>query len=124
MDTYWYADEEGERNLGVVAEYPGHDWTGRVLHDVEAFNPWLVVWTDGVNEWVEPFLEVHHALARLAALVVAAEAHTGFVQRDLNENPAGRRAFEDEVERFVSRVVHASSCQPGCDGTNPANHQV
>lgn len=124
METYRYADERGERPLPVVAEYPGHDWTGRVLHDVEAFHPWLLVWTDGVNEWVEPFLEVHHALARFTALIVAAESHTFLVDRDLDTNVVGRQRFEREVERFVSRVVHASSCQPGCDGTDPANHEV
>lgn len=122
MTTFPYEDENGERWLGVVATYEARDWNGRVLHDVSGSHPWIVTWTDGVNVWVELWHDVSVALTRFASLIRAAESNT-FLVHDVASRDEGRY-FEDLAERFISRVVHASSCQPGCDGTDPANHDV
>lgn len=111
------------RLLPVTAEHHGHDYAAYVLHDVETFHEWLLTWTDGINVWLEEYHHPWHAYARLAALVAAAEQDV-FLVHDLQDgDPAARDAVVDEVERFVSRVVHASSCAPGCDGTDPVNHR-
>lgn len=122
--TYELADG---RQVGVVAEYNGHDFVAWVLHDADASAPWPVTWTDGINQWFEEWHDVSVALARFAALIRAAESDTFFVhQVDEGDrvNGNGARHFEDLAERFISRVVHSSSCQPGCDGTDPVNHDV
>jgi hypothetical protein len=124
VNTFEYTDG---REVPIVAEYHGHDFGAWVLHDVEGFYPWPVTWTDGINFWLEGYDDVVVALARFTALLRACESNTFLVHHiDLGHRvDVGQRdAFEAEVERFVSRVVHASSCQPGCDGTDPANHQV
>lgn len=112
-----------DRALPLVAEYVQHDWSARLLHRADASYEWELQWTDGINEWVEEHLRPWHAYARLAALVAAAERGV-FLVHDLRDGgPAARAAFVAEAERFVSRTVHASSCRPGCDGTDPASHQ-
>lgn len=123
-NTYELADG---REVAVVAEYDGHNFVAWVLHDVDATMPFPVTWTDGINHWFEEWSNVSVALTRFAALIRAAESNTFFVHAiDHGDavNTQAARAFEDLAEQFISRVVHASSCQPGCDGTDPANHQV
>jgi hypothetical protein len=115
-------DGGDDRWLPVVAEFSGHRWNGHVLHDVEAAGEWIVTWTDGINEWLERYDYPWHALARFAALVAAAEQDV-FLVHD-SSDPHGPLNFVAEAERFVSRTIHASSCEPGCDGTDPVNHQV
>lgn len=117
-----YELEDG-RELAVAAWHPGHDYEARVLHAVEAAHEWVVTWTDGINEWVEEFDEPWHAYARLAALVAACEQDV-FMVHDETRGHHEKLAFVSEVERFVSRTVHASSCRTGCDGTDPVNHQA
>lgn len=110
------------RVLDVTAEHHGADYSAYVLHAVEAFHEWVLTWTDGINHWLEEYHQSWHAYARLAALVAAAE-QDAFLVHDLQDgDPVARRAVVDEVERYVSRTVHASGCRPGCDGTDPVNH--
>lgn len=116
-------EDEPDRSVGVTAVYHGPTWEAHVLHDVNGASPWITTWTDGINTWFERFDEPWHALARLAALVAAVEQEV-FLVHDWVVKPDDRDLFVAEAERFVSRTVHASSCQPDCDGTDPANHQV
>jgi hypothetical protein len=109
------------RDVPVVAHVVYHDWSARVLHDVEAAGEWPVTWTDGINVWFERYDYPWHALARLAALVAAVEQEV-FLVHDVT-NRGEQATFVDEAERFVSRTVHAHSCRPGCDGTG-GPHQV
>lgn len=125
--TNTYELDDG-RVLPVAAEHHGHDYAAYVLHEVDAAFPWVLTWTDGINHWLEEWSLPEVAFARLAALVRACDQQV-FLVHVVDEvadgdDDGGRAAFEDEAERFLSRAVHASSCQPGCDGTDPANHQV
>lgn len=111
----------------VTSEYHGVDFTAYVLRHAPDVGPddyvggWIVTWTDGINWWFEDDYELPwHALARFAALVAACEQQV-FLVHDL-ESRGEQYAFVEEAERFVSRTVHASSCPPDCDGTDPANH--
>lgn len=113
-------DDEVGRRLPVVARHGGHDWTAWVLYRVEAAHEWVLTWTDGINVWLEEYDQAWHALARLAALTAAVEQDVFLVHG--SDVGSGRVVFVSEVERFVSRTVHASSCAPGCDGTDPVNH--
>lgn len=122
METY-YLEADGEA-LPVVAAHHGVHYAARVLRDVASDDEWVLTWTDGVNEWVERYEHAWHAFARLAALVAAVEQDVFLVHDPTNRGPAEHAAFLGEAERFVSRTVHASSCRPGCDGTDPVNHQV
>lgn len=106
----------------VVASFHGHGYSAYVLHAVEEGNQWVVTWTDGINRWVERYDEPWHALGRLASLVAACEQDVFLVHDVVNRGE--REAFLDEVERYVSRTVHASSCAPSCDGRDPVNHRV
>lgn len=110
------------RDVPIVATFYGHSWSGRVLHDVEAAGEWVVTWTDGINTWLERYDYPWNALTRFAALVCAVEQDV-FLVHDTYD-PHQLVEFVGESERFLSRVVHASSCRAGCDGTDPANHQV
>lgn len=124
MTTNFSPSATDGKLLPVIAEYPSHHWSARVLHRVGVTREWELHWTDGINVWFEDYERPWHALARLAALVAAVEQDV-FLVHDLQEDsPGTHAAVVDEVERFVSRTVHASSCEPGCDGTDPANHQV
>lgn len=123
-----YYDLWNGRVLPVVTTWARRDYTAHVLrgHDDErdVAGEWILTWTDGINIWLEEYELPWQALARLAALVAAAEQDVFLVHppssRGINEG----RAFVEEAERFVSRTVHTSSCQPGCDGTDPENHDV
>jgi len=115
-----YLDEP--RDVPVVAVFDGHNWSGRGLHDVESAGEWAVTWSDGINTWFERYDYPWHALTRFAALVAAVEQDV-FLVHD-TDDPRRLLDFVEESERFLSRVVHASSCRPGCDGTDPVNHQV
>lgn len=129
MTGDWFELADGRKAL-VVAEYHGVNFAAWVLRDVNGEPPaegyvggWIVTWTDGVNWWFEDGYELPwHALARLAALVAAAEQQV-FLVHDV-ESRGERAPFVEEAERFVSRTVHASGCAPGCRGEDPANHQV
>jgi hypothetical protein len=117
------------RRVPVTAEYRGVHFAAYVLRDVDGddvedyVGGWIVTWTDGINWWFEDGYELPwHALARLAALVAAAEQHV-FVVHDV-ENRGEQAAFVAEAERFVSRTVHAFNCAPDCRGDDEANHQV
>jgi hypothetical protein len=121
VNSTYYLEADGEA-LPVVAEFEGHHYSAHVLHDVNGDVEWIVTWTDGINEWVERYELPWHALARLAALVAAAEQDVFLVHDFVNRGE--HVAFVAEADRFVSRTVHASSCAPGCDGTDPANHRV
>lgn len=111
--------------LDVVTAWERSRYSAYVLRDPEAPVEWALTWTDGINEWVEWYDQPWVALARLAALVAAVEQDVFLVHaNDAAERGAGPATFVSEAERFVSRTVHASSCQPGCDGTDPVNHQV
>lgn len=104
----------------VITEVKATNWSAVVVKVSES--NFAVSWTDGINMWDERYDDLAVAFARLAALVRAADAGTYLVhQWDAIE---GTPAFEREAERFISRTVHASSCQVGCDGTDPANHEV
>lgn len=123
MTTNLYELLDGRR-LPVAAEHHGHDYSAYVLHDVEAAHEWLLTWTDGINHWLEEWHLPEHAFARLAALVRACDQQV-FLAHQVDEVygvTGAARAFEDEVERFMSRVVHASSCPSGCDRTDPTTH--
>lgn len=121
MTSNMYELTDGRR-LPVAAEHHGHDYVAYVLHDVEAAHEWLLTWTDGINVWLEEYHLPWHAYARLAALVAAAEQDV-FLVHDLQDGDvAAHEAVVVEVERFVARTVHASSCPTSCDGTDPANH--
>lgn len=112
------------RHLPVVAEHHGHDYAAWVLHDVEAFHEWVLTWTDGINHWLEEYHLPWHAYARLAALIAAVEQGV-FLVHDLQDGDlAAHEAVVDAIERFIARSVHASSCAPGCDGTDPVNHET
>jgi hypothetical protein len=113
----------------VVAEHHGGDYTAWVLRrdlDADAHeHEWVVTWTDGINHWLEEYDESWHAYARLTALVAACDQDVFLVHAVGHGdvvNVSARDAFVSEAERFVSRTVHASSCAPGCDGTDPVNH--
>lgn len=121
-ELHHYELPSGEA-LPIAARHYGDDYSAYVLYDAEAPVSWIVTWTDGINDWVEGFEQPWHAYARLAALVAAVEQQV-FLVHDGDRNPAELRVFVSEVERFVSRTVHASSCAPGCDGTDPVNHRV
>lgn len=124
MTTNFSPSATDGKLLPVIAEYLSHDWSARVLHRVEVTREWELHWTDGINVWLEDYDQPWHALARLAALIAAVEQDV-FLVHDLQDgNPVAYDAFTDEVDRFVSRTVHTSSCRPGCDGTDPVNHQV
>lgn len=103
----------------VIAEYRERDYTAVLVQRDEGF---VLSWTDGINIWDENWDDVSVALTRLAALIRAADGGT-FLVHDVQNRDEGRY-FESEAERFISRTVHASSCAPGCDGADPANHQV
>lgn len=113
-----------DRWLPVVAAFEGSNWLAHVLNDDDGdtTQPWILTWTDGINEWIERYELPWNALARLAALVAAVEQDVFLVHR--SDDPHGPLDFLAEAERFVSRTIHASSCAPSCDGTDPANHQV
>lgn len=109
--------------LSIVACHHAEHYTANVLRD-ESPDVWVVTWSDGINDWTEKYDLPWHAFARLAALVAAVEQDV-FLVHDLQDgNPDTHAAVVDEVERFVSRTVHTSSCEPGCDGTDRTNHQV
>ena len=127
MDGYSSVEENrfeltDGRLVPVAAEHYGVSYHAWVLHDVEAANPWLVTWTDGINHWLDAWPSVEVAFARLAALVCACDQQTFLVHH--GEDHPSRAAFRVEVERFLSRTVHASGCAPGCDGTDPVNHRA
>ena len=117
----------------VISEYAQHDFTAYVLHRPtddklryvgDYVGGWIVTWTDGINWWFEDDYELPwQALARFASVIAAIEQQV-FVVHTAEELGPERRAFVEEAERFVARTVHASSCPPGCDGTDSANHQV
>lgn len=113
------------RQLPVVAEHQGHDYTAYVLYDVEAAHEWVLTWTDGINHWLEAWDYPWHAYARLAALVAACEQQV-FLVHEPAPNEVGSRAFVEEAERLVRRTVHAFNCPPNCDasgtGASYANH--
>lgn len=117
-ELYPYELPSGE-TLHVAARHYGDDYSAYVLPRDEG--DWVVTWTDGINHWVEEYEQPWHAYARLAALVAAVEQRV-FLVHDGQRQPGELPLFVSEVERFVSRTVHASSCTPGCDGTDPANH--
>lgn len=110
--------------LPIMAQYESHYWSACVLYRAEAIHEWELQWTDGINSWVEEHDKPWHAFARLAALVAAVEQDVFLVHDLQGGDPVAHAAVVDEVERFVSRTVHASSCAPDCDGTDPVNHQV
>lgn len=120
MNEMYYLDEDGEA-LPIVAEHQGHRYAAHVLRD-ESPDVWVIIWTDGINTWKEEYHLPWQAFARLAALVAAAEQDVFLVHDPSNRGATDGEAFRNEVERFVSRTVHASSCRPGCDGTDPVNH--
>jgi hypothetical protein len=122
VTTNFAASAVDGRLLPVIAEYPSHHWSARVLYRVEASAEWELHWTDGINVWIEHYDYPWHALARLAALVAAVEQDVFLVHR--SDDPHGPLDFVAEAERFVSRTIHASGCRPNCDGTDPVNHQV
>lgn len=100
-----------------------------VLDDATSDEPtqrWVLTWTDGINDWVEEWDDAAVAYCRLAALVTAVESGTYLVHEDTVHEGVdawrSRRAFVVEVERFLSRTVHASSCRVGCRGDDPVNH--
>lgn len=109
------------RVLPVTAEHHGHDYWAWVLHDVDARRKWVITWTDGINHWLEEYELPWHAYARLAALIAAVEQQV-FLVHDAHRQPDEMLRFVDEVERFVSRTVHAFNCDVGCDGTDPVTH--
>lgn len=123
MNSTYHLEADGEA-LPVVAEFEGHHYSAHVLHNVNGDVEWIVTWTDGINEWVECYELPWHALARLTALVAAAEQDVFLVHDPSSRDHAEGLAFVVEADRFVSRTVHASSCALGCDGTDPANHQA
>lgn len=106
----------------VAAEYDGVHFHAFVLHNVEAAAPWIVTWTDGINWWDERWDDVVVTFARFAALLRASEQEVWLVHNA--ETHETQVAFAAEAERFLSRVVHTSSCTLGCRGDDPTNHQV
>lgn len=122
-----YDDELG-RDAALVAEVVGDHYSAEVLNagygvDLESVDaPWVVRWTDGINDWREAYELPWHALARLAAVVAAVEQDVFLVHDATNRGQ--RDAVVDEVDRYVSRTVHASSCAPGCAGRDPVYHRV
>lgn len=121
MTTNLYELTDG-RFLPVAAKHHGIDYAAWVLHDVEAAHEWLLTWTDGINHWLEGWRAPEVAFARLAALVRACDQRT-FLVHDGEGFDRAPTSFEAETERFLAHVVHASSCAPGCDGTDPVNHR-
>lgn len=119
-DTYPFEDEHGERWLPVLARVVQRDWSAVVLDDEQQEYGFVVTWTDGINVWTERYEFVGVALARFAALVQAVTSNV-FLVHDTYD-PAALREFENEANGFFTRTVHASSCQAGCDGTDPMNH--
>lgn len=116
-DTYPYEDENGERWLPVLGRVAQNDWSGYVLDDENHQWGFVVYWTDGINEWRERYSFVGEALARFAALVHAVTSSVFLVHQD-----DALPAFVEVANYFLGRTVHASSCQAGCDGTDPVNH--
>lgn len=117
-ELYPYELPSGEA-LYVAARHYGDDYSAYVLPRDEG--NWVVTWTDGINHWVEEFEQPWHAYARLAALIAAVEQQV-FLVHDAHRQPDELLRFVDEVERFVSRTVHASNCDVDCDGTDPVTH--
>lgn len=116
MTETYYLEEDGEA-LPVVAHHVSHDWSARVLYDVEAASEWVLTWTDGINEWVERYDYPWHAYTRLAALIATVEQDVFLVHR--SDDPHGPLDFVEESERFIRRTVHAFNCPPGCRGDSP-----
>lgn len=113
-----YELEDG-RFARVVAEFHGVDYVAYTLHDVDAVNPWLVTWTDGINVWLEAYELAWHGLARLAAVVAAAEQGV-FLIDDLRDDDYTRHEkVVEQIESLIARQVHSFNCLPGCDGTGP-----
>lgn len=122
--TEVYELEDGRVGV-VVLEWERHDYTARVLRTDggppdEVAGDWVLTWSDGINRWIDPPYEFPwQAIARLAALVAAVEQSVFLVHLGSGRD---HTTFVEEAERFVARTVHASSCPPGCDGTDTMNH--
>lgn len=90
--------------LPVVARLVRHDWSARVLYQVERANEWVLTWTDGINVWYEEWHSGELALLRLAALFRAEDQGVGLVhQSDVGVDAV---RFRDVAEDFLSRTVH------------------
>lgn len=118
-ETYELADG---RVVPVLAEWTRHDYSARVLRldggdERDSIELCALTWTDGINVWYEEYELPWNALARLAALVAAAEQDVFLVHR--SDDPRGPLDFVEESERFVRRTVHAFNCPPGCRGDSP-----
>lgn len=113
-----YELEDG-RYAKVVAEFHGSDYVAYTLHDVDAANPWIVTWTDGINTWLEAYELAWHGLARLAAVVAAAEQDVLLVDDLQDDDYTRHQKVVGQIEDLIARQVHSYNCPPGCDGTGP-----
>ena len=95
---------EPDRVLPIVAEYHAADATVRLLQEVEASSPWIVCWTDGINEWFEFYSEPEYAFARMTTLIRCIERQV-FLVHDGVTTP-DREVFAECVELFLNRTVH------------------
>lgn len=117
-ETYELGDG---RDVPVVVSWRRRDYSARVLrvddgdHD-DVAGEWLLTWTDGVNEWLEEYELPWLALARLAALVAAAEQDVFLVHDPSNRGNRDGVAFHNIATNFIARTVHAFNCPPICDG--------
>lgn len=112
----------------VVIKWQRHHYSARVVRvddgpEDEVDGTWALTWTDGINVWYEEYELPWQAIARLAALVAAAEQEVFLVHDPSNRGAAEGAAFVEEAERFVARTVHAFNCPAGCDGSS-ATHRV
>lgn len=112
----------GER-LPVAAEYCGSDYTVYVLRRAGSSREWVVTWNDGINHWYEEWDHPELAFARLAALVAAANQQTFLVHDPGARGDHDVVAFQNEVERFLSRTVHTPNDPTNYDNTLPTHRE-